>query len=83
MLKNTELILKIFLLQSLGLRLYDYYLPWQQKTTGRSITWKIDMSDLEKLRYYLGIEVDQGDGYIELKQSGYAIFFRKSWDERL
>ena len=31
-----------------------------------------DMSDLGKLSYYLGIEVVQGQGYIELKQSGYA-----------
>lgn len=31
-----------------------------------------EMSNLGKLNYYLGIEVDQGQGYIELKQSGYA-----------
>ncbi|KAL8132354.1 hypothetical protein AgCh_008012 [Apium graveolens] len=31
-----------------------------------------DMSDLGKLTYYLGIEVSQGHGYIQLKQSGYA-----------
>lgn len=31
-----------------------------------------DMSDLGKLKYYLGIEVEQGDGFIELKQTGYA-----------
>ena len=31
-----------------------------------------EMTDLGKLSYYLGIEVDQGDGYIELKQSSYA-----------
>ena len=33
---------------------------------------EFEMSDLGKLSYYLGIEVEQGDGYIELKQSGYA-----------
>lgn len=33
---------------------------------------KFDMSDLGKLSYYLGIEVEQGKGYIQLKQSGYA-----------
>lgn len=31
-----------------------------------------EMSDLGKLAYYLGIEVEQGDGFIELKQTGYA-----------
>lgn len=31
-----------------------------------------DMSNLGKLTYYLGIEVEQGDGYIQLKQTGYA-----------
>lgn len=31
-----------------------------------------DMSDLGKLSYYLGMEVCQGNGYIELKQTGYA-----------
>ncbi|KAL8116743.1 hypothetical protein AgCh_023048 [Apium graveolens] len=31
-----------------------------------------DMSDLGKLTYYLGIEVKQGDGFIQLKQTGYA-----------
>lgn len=30
------------------------------------------MSDLGRLSYYLGIEVEQGEGYIELKQAGYA-----------
>lgn len=30
------------------------------------------MSNLGKLRYYLGIEVVQKDGYFELKQLGYA-----------
>lgn len=30
------------------------------------------MSDLGKLSYYLGIEVDQRKDYIELKQSAYA-----------
>lgn len=33
---------------------------------------KFDMSDLGKLSYYLGIEVEQGKGYIQLKQSGYT-----------
>lgn len=31
-----------------------------------------EMSDLGKLSYYLGIEVVQEQGYIKLKQSGYA-----------
>lgn len=31
-----------------------------------------DMSDMGKLTYYLGIEVEQGNGYIQLKQTGYA-----------
>lgn len=31
-----------------------------------------DMSDLGKLTYYLGIEVEQGNGYIQLKQTGYT-----------
>lgn len=31
-----------------------------------------EMSDLGQLTYYLGIEVKQGDGFIELKQIGYA-----------
>lgn len=31
-----------------------------------------EMSDLGKLSYYLGIEVEQGKGYIELKQTAYA-----------
>lgn len=33
---------------------------------------RFEMSDLGKLSYYLGIEVVQGEGYIELKQGGYA-----------
>lgn len=33
---------------------------------------KFDMSDMGKLSYYLGIEVKQGEDYIQLKQSGYA-----------
>lgn len=33
---------------------------------------KFDMSDLGKLTYYLGIEVEQGNGCILIKQSGYA-----------
>lgn len=31
-----------------------------------------DMSDMGLLTYYLGIEVKQGDGFIQLKQTGYA-----------
>lgn len=34
--------------------------------------YKFDISDLGKLSYYLGIEVEQGNGYIQLKQTGYA-----------
>ena len=33
---------------------------------------KFQMNDLGKLSYYLGIEVEQSDGCIVLKQSGYA-----------
>lgn len=33
---------------------------------------KFDMCDLGKLTYYLGLEVHQGDGYIQLNQKGYA-----------
>lgn len=33
---------------------------------------EFEMSDLGKLSYYLGIEVDQGKGYIELKQVAYS-----------
>lgn len=33
---------------------------------------EFDMSDMGKLSYYLGIEVDQGKGYIKLKQVAYA-----------
>lgn len=33
---------------------------------------KFDISDLGKLSYYLGIEVEQGNRYIHLKQTGYA-----------
>lgn len=33
---------------------------------------KFEMSDLGKLAYYLGIEVDQRNKYIELRQSAYA-----------
>ena len=33
---------------------------------------RVDMSNLGKLAYYLGIEVEQGQGYIELRQTGYA-----------
>lgn len=34
------------------------------------IAKKFDMSDLGKLTYYLGIEVEQGNGYIWIKQPG-------------
>ena len=34
---------------------------------------KFEMSDLGKLTYYLGIEVTQYDGGIELRQSRYAL----------
>lgn len=33
---------------------------------------RFEMSNLEKLSYYLEIEVTQGKGFIELKQTGYA-----------
>lgn len=33
---------------------------------------RFDMSDLGRLSFYLGIEVEQGPGYIELKQATYA-----------
>lgn len=33
----------------------------------QQINTKFDMSDLGRLNYYLGIEVEQGRGYIELK----------------
>lgn len=33
---------------------------------------EFEMSDLGKLSHYLGLEVDQGKGYIELKQMAYA-----------
>lgn len=38
----------------------------------REMGYQFEMSDLGKLTYYLGIEVNHGPGYIELKQSGYA-----------
>ena len=38
----------------------------------RQMKLKFEMSDMGKLSYYLGIEVEQGEGYIELKQAGYA-----------
>lgn len=40
------------------------------------MTKRFEMINLGRLSYYLGIEVEQGPGYIELKQSAYA---RKSW----
>lgn len=33
---------------------------------------KFDMSDMGKLTYYLGIEVVQGNGFIQLNQTGYT-----------
>ncbi|KAL8136100.1 hypothetical protein AgCh_010629 [Apium graveolens] len=33
---------------------------------------EFDMSDMGQLAYYIGIEVEQGQGYIEIKQSAYA-----------
>lgn len=33
---------------------------------------KFEMNNLGKLAYYLGIEVEQGKDYIELKQMAYA-----------
>lgn len=33
---------------------------------------QFEMNNLGKLSYYLGIEVKQQDGCIELKQTGYA-----------
>lgn len=38
----------------------------------REMSQKFEMSDLGQLNYYLGIEVTQGAGFIELKQAGYA-----------
>lgn len=38
----------------------------------KQMNLKFEMSDLGKLSYYLGIEVEQKDGYIELKHTGYA-----------
>ncbi|XP_074351332.1 secreted RxLR effector protein 161-like [Apium graveolens] len=38
----------------------------------RQMGEKFEMSDLGTLGYYLGIEVEQEDGFIELKQSSYA-----------
>ena len=39
----------------------------------REMSSKFEMSDLGKLTYYLGIEVTQYDGGIELRQSRYAL----------
>ena len=36
------------------------------------MSYMFEMSNLGKLKYYLGIEVEQGNGFIELKQTGYA-----------
>ena len=33
---------------------------------------EFDMTDLGKLSYYLGLEVEQGSGFIEIKQTSYA-----------
>lgn len=38
----------------------------------RQMHAEFDMSDLGRLAYYLGIEVEQKDDYIQLKQSSYA-----------
>lgn len=38
----------------------------------RQMKEKFEMSDLGKLAYYLGIEVNQQKDYTELKQAGYA-----------
>lgn len=38
----------------------------------KQMNCKFEMSNLGRLSYYLGIEVAQGEGFIELKQSGYA-----------
>lgn len=38
----------------------------------KQMNFKFEMSDFVKLSYYLGIEVDQKDGYIDLKQTGYT-----------
>lgn len=39
----------------------------------RQMSSIFEMSDMGKLTYYLGIEVRQGDGCIELKQTSYAM----------
>jgi hypothetical protein len=36
------------------------------------MTSVFDMSDLGKLSFYLGIEVEQKEDYIAIKQTGYA-----------
>lgn len=38
----------------------------------KQMAGEFDMSDLGKLPYYLGIEVEQGKNYIELKQAVYV-----------
>lgn len=38
----------------------------------KQMAGEFNMSDLGKLSYYLGIEVEQGRNYIELKQAAYA-----------
>lgn len=38
----------------------------------KQMSQAFEMSDLGKLSYYLGIEVEQGPGYIELRQVVYA-----------
>lgn len=40
-------------------------------TFKRQMSENFEMSDLGLLTYYLGIEVKQGDGVIELRQTGY------------
>lgn len=38
----------------------------------KQMSSRFEMTDLGELSYYLGIEVQQGNGFIELKQAGYA-----------
>ena len=40
------------------------------ETFKRQMSSKFEMTDLGKRSYHLGIEVEQGLGYIELKQTG-------------
>ena len=38
----------------------------------RQMNSEFEMSDMGKIAYYIGIEVEQGQGYIEIKQTAYA-----------